>query len=203
MITQNHWEKIYQTKGPQEVSWTQEVPETSLNFIREVASKQDRIIDVGGGDSKLVDYLLDEGFENITVLDISQPALDKAKERLGPEKAAQVNWVASDIREFHPPHSYDIWHDRATFHFLTEEKDINQYVKLVEENVKGHLIMGTFSDNGPQKCSGLPIQQYDEKKMKDLFSKAFQNTGFKRENHVTPTGGEQQFLFGRFERLKG
>lgn len=155
-----HWETIYETKKPEQVSWTQDVPSTSLDFIHGFhLSKNAPIIDIGGGDSKLVDYLVDEGYENITVLDISQKALDRVKERLG-EKAGKVNWVVSDITEFHPQTKYAVWHDRATFHFLTTAEKIEKYLATAENAVTGFMAIGTFSDNGPEKCSGLPIKQY-------------------------------------------
>src|SRR6187402_3411524 len=120
----NHWETVYETKTPEQVSWTQEIPKTSLDFINSFnPDKSARIIDIGGGDSNLVDFLLDQGFENISVLDISAKALEKAKLRLG-EKAKKVNWIVSDITEFEPQTTFDIWHDRAAFHFLTEDSQI-------------------------------------------------------------------------------
>src|SRR5450631_1793514 len=126
----NHWEKIYETKSPEQISWTQNVPKTSLDFIHSFGlTKTAKIIDVGGGDSKLVDYLLDEGYENITVLDISDKALDRAKTRLG-ENAKKVKWIASDITEFQPDTAYDVWHDRATFHFLTTHEQILRYLEI-------------------------------------------------------------------------
>src|SRR6476469_6582079 len=126
----DNWERIYGTKNPDQLRWTQQIPKTSLDFIHSFGlSKTAKIIDIGGGDSKLVDYLLDEGFENITVLDISAEALDKAKKRLG-DKSVKVNWVVSDITEFKPNTTYDVWHDRATFHFLTTSKQIAQYMNI-------------------------------------------------------------------------
>ena len=157
-----HWENVYETKNPEQVSWTQEIPKTSLNLIHSFGlDKKAKIIDIGGGDSKLVDFLLEEGYENITVLDISEKAIEKAQLRLG-SKADKVNWIVSDITQFNPTTQYDIWHDRAAFHFLTTEVDINKYVKTIEKSVSKHLIVGTFSENGPQKCSGLEIKQYSQ-----------------------------------------
>jgi len=147
--TKNHWEKVYETKQPNEVSWTQEVPETSLEFIHSFnLPKTAKIIDVGGGDSKLVDFLLDEGYENITVLDISAKALERAKSRLG-DKASQVTWIVSDVTEFQADTTYDIWHDRATFHFLTTTEQINQYLDIANRAIGSYLTIGTFSKNGP------------------------------------------------------
>ncbi len=169
----DHWEHIYREKGPDEVSWTQAIPSSSLQFIDVLnLSRNARIIDVGGGDSNFVDHLLERGFQNLSVLDISETALEKAKTRLG-ERADQVNWIVSDVLEHSPERAYDIWHDRATFHFLTDPERIREYVDLVERSTNKGLLIATFSDRGPEKCSGLPVEQYDEEKMEALFSKAF------------------------------
>jgi 2-polyprenyl-3-methyl-5-hydroxy-6-metoxy-1,4-benzoquinol methylase len=145
----NHWETVYETKMPNEVSWTQENPKTSLHFIRETQlGKSAKIIDIGCGDSKLVDYLLEEGYENITVLDISVKALERAKIRLG-EKANKVNWIVSDINDFKPDITYDIWHDRATFHFLTTDDQINNYFKTAQKWIHTFFLIGIFSDKAP------------------------------------------------------
>lgn len=196
-----HWETIYSTKQPNEVSWTEDVPSVSLAFIHQAKPAKDaHIIDVGGGDSKLVDHLLAEGFQNISVLDISEAAIARAKKRLGP-MANQVTWIVSDVLRFSPSVAYDLWHDRAAFHFQTEADQIKQYVDLVEKSVKGTLIVGTFSPDGPTKCSGLDIQQYDESGMKAKFEAAhFKNIECKRENHVTPMGGKQNFVFCSFSK---
>mgnify|MGYP003150415279 CR=1 FL=1 len=146
----NHWETVYKTKNPEEVSWTQNVPQTSLNFIHSFGlDKTSTIIDVGGGDSKLVDFLLDEGFENITVLDISGKAIERAKKRLG-DKALKVHWIECDITDFEPEETYDVWHDRAAFHFLTSSDQIEKYKALTMKAVKGYMVLGTFSENGPK-----------------------------------------------------
>ena len=157
-----YWDKIYSTKQANQVSQTQQVPKTSLAFIHSFGlPKTANIIDVGGGDSKLVDYLLDEGFENITVLDISAKALEQAKVRLG-DKGKIVNWVISDITEFNPSTTFDLWHDRATFHFLTTGEQVTKYMETARKSVNGYLTIGTFSKNGPEKCSGLNIKHYSE-----------------------------------------
>ena len=154
---QDHWEKVYETKNPNQVSWTQEVPKTSLDFIHSFGlSKNAKIIDIGGGDSKLVDYLLNEGFENITVLDISSNALQKAQHRLG-DKATKVNWVISNITEFEPNTTFDVWHDRASFHFLTTSAQIEKYMNIARNSVAGYLTIGTFSDNGPKNVVALTL----------------------------------------------
>ncbi|GAA4806598.1 class I SAM-dependent methyltransferase [Litoribaculum gwangyangense] len=195
-----HWETVYETKNPDQVSWTQEIPQTSLEFIHSFGLKKTaKIIDVGGGDSKLVDFLLDEGFENISVLDISSAALEKAKNRLG-EKANKVNWIVSDILEFEPNNTFDVWHDRATFHFLTATDQIKKYMKTVRKSVNGFLIIGTFSQNGPKKCSGLEIKQYDEEMLTAELKDGFDKIKCATENHLTPFGTSQNFLFCSFKR---
>ncbi|RQP20107.1 MAG: class I SAM-dependent methyltransferase, partial [Parapedobacter sp.] len=168
-----HWETVYETKSPDQVSWTQEVPKTSLDFIQSFGmDKTARIIDIGGGDSNLVDFLLDAGYKDITVLDISEKAIDRAKERLG-DRAEKVNWIVSDVTEFEPDTSYDIWHDRAAFHFLTSPGQITKYSETVKKAVTGFVIVGTFSTNGPTKCSGLDIKQYDEKTLTAALGNGF------------------------------
>ncbi|WP_421802362.1 class I SAM-dependent methyltransferase [Flagellimonas sp.] len=195
----NHWETVYNTKNPDEVSWTQEVPQISLDFIHSLQlDKSARIIDVGGGDSKLVDYLLNEGFENVTVLDISGKALERAKKRLG-DKAHKVKWVESDILKFNPQETYDVWHDRAAFHFLTEPEQIQTYVELTKKVVDGHMILGTFSENGPKKCSGLDIKQYNEEAMEATFQN-FEKIHCRTEDHKTPFNTTQNFIFCSFKK---
>lgn len=195
-----HWETIYQTKNADELSWTQTVPQTSLNFIRSFhLAKNANIIDVGGGDSKLVDFLVNEGFENITVLDISEQALEKAKNRLG-NKADKVKWVASDIVEFEPKESFDLWHDRAAFHFLTTKEEIAKYVNTARRAVKGFLTIGTFSDEGPKKCSGLNVKQYNEESLIAELDKGFDKIRCISEDHLTPFNTTQNFLFCSFKR---
>ena len=198
----NHWETVYETKQPNEVSWTQENPKTSIDFIREThIEKSAKIIDIGGGDSKLVDFLLEEGYENITVLDISSSALERAKKRLG-KNAEKVSWIASDITEFKPDTSYDIWHDRATFHFLTTGEQINKYIEITEKWVSGFLIIGTFSNQGPKKCSGLEIKQYSETELEKQFSNRFKKLKCISEDHTTPFETKQNFTFCAFEKIK-
>ena len=199
MDRKNHWETVYNTKNPDEVSWTQEVPQISLDFSHSLQmDKSARIIDVGGGDSKLVDYLLNEGFENVTVLDISGKALERAKKRLG-DKAHKVKWVESDILKFNPQETYDVWHDRAAFHFLTEPEQIQTYVELTKKVVDGHMILGTFSENGPKKCSGLDIKQYNEEAMEATFQN-FEKIHCRTEDHRTPFNTTQNFIFCSFKK---
>lgn len=194
-----HWEKVYETKNPNQVSWTQQKPFKSLEFIHGFnLDKSAKIIDIGGGDSKLVDFLLDEDFENISVLDISATALERAKKRLG-DKADKVEWIVSDITQFEPQTAYDVWHDRAAFHFLTEPEQIEAYTKIAEKAVKGFLCIGTFSKDGPKKCSGLKISKYDAKGLEDVFFPNFTKINCATEDHVTPFDTAQNFLFCSFK----
>jgi len=196
----DHWDKIYATKQPNELSWTEDVPETSLNFIRSFGlPKAAKIIDIGGGDSKLVDFLLDEGYENITVLDISEKAIEKAKDRLG-DKAQKVTWIVSDITAFQPVTHYDIWHDRATFHFLTSAQQIARYVDTARKHVKDYMIIGTFSTNGPSKCSGLDIKQFDAQTLTTQFANGFSKLKCLTTDHITPFNTQQNFLYCSFKR---
>lgn len=191
----NHWDTVYETKLPNEVSWTQEKPTTSLDLIHETnLGKAANIIDIGGGDSTLVDFLLKEGYENVSVLDISAKSLERAKKRLG-INAERVKWIVSDITEFVPETIYDIWHDRATFHFLTSSEQIETYRKTTEKWVAGYLIIGTFSEKGPQKCSGLDIKQYSEIAIENQFSKGFKKIKCSTEDHITPFKTIQNFTF--------
>lgn len=198
----NHWETVYETKSPDQVSWTQEIPKTSLAFIHSFnLDKKAKIIDIGGGDSKLVDFLLDEGYENITVLDISEKAIEKAKERLG-VKANKVNWIVSDIIEFVPKETYDVWHDRAAFHFLTTIDQIEKYIETARKSVSGYMTIGTFSENGPKKCSGLDIKQYSEETLSLEMKNGFEKLHCVTEDHTTPFNTTQNFIFCSFKRQK-
>ena len=196
-----YWESIYQTKEPNEVSWYQEKPETSLNLISETGiEKNAKIIDVGAGASKLADNLLALGFRNITALDVSLNALNESKKRLG-DRANNVKWIVSDLREFETNERYDLWHDRAVLHFLTEEEDIKRYIELVRTYLKpkGYVIVSTFSVNGPKKCSGLDVKQYSEDSMKTLFT-GFEHIKSFEEEHLTPWGSSQIFIWGVFRK---
>ena len=201
MNMQQHWENVYETKKPNEVSWTQPMPQTSLELIHALyLLKTASIIDIGGGESTLVDHLLEEGFENITVLDISSKALDKTKQRLG-AKAEKVKWIVADITEFKPDTTYDLWHDRATFHFLTTATQINKYIDIASNAVKGFLTIGTFSENGPTKCSGLSITQYNEESLTALMKNRFERIKCITEDHTTPFNTKQNFLFCTFKKV--
>ncbi|MBZ9786241.1 class I SAM-dependent methyltransferase [Psychroflexus sp. CAK57W] len=198
----SHWDKIYQTKALQDVSWFQPTPETSLSFFEEFeVPKTAKIIDIGGGDSFLVDHLLERGYKDITVLDISAEAIDRAKQRLG-DKAGQVSWIVSDVTQFQPSETYDFWHDRAVFHFLTQDTDISAYVKIAQQGLKQNavLVMGTFSEQGPTKCSGIEIQQYSETSMTDIFKPYFEKVSCRTVDHETPSGAIQNFVFCSFKK---
>jgi len=200
--TKSHWENVFATKNPNEVSWTQEYPKTAMNHIESLElSKTANIIDIGGGDSNLVDALLDNGYENIWVLDISEFALERAKKRLG-EKANRVHWIVSDITEFSTDIKFDFWHDRAVFHFLTQQENIDKYVALINNAMQdnGNFLLGTFSENGPLKCSGLEIKQYSENAMRQTFNQSFQAVNCFTENHTTPFNTIQNFQFCGFKR---
>ena len=200
MSTKSHWEKIYSEKSPKEVSWTQEVPETSIEFFNDFKlSKTSPIIDVGGGESKFVDYLLAEGYKNISVLDISENAIKKAKDRLG-EKSKNIEWILCDINDFNPKKKYALWHDRAVFHFLTSSVEINRYVENVKLNSE-NFIVGTFSTSGPKKCSGLEISQYDKNLLSKLFEESMTIKKVEYINHITPFETTQNFIFCSFSAI--
>ncbi len=198
-----HWENIYQTKQINEVSWYQPTPGTSLELIKQFNLPDTaKIIDVGGGDSFLVDNLLDSGYSGITVLDISQAAIDRAKTRLG-GRAKDVKWIVADAADFKPTEKYELWHDRAAFHFLTDEQEIRKYIETASKyiNTGGVLILGTFSEAGPKKCSGIEIRQYSETTMTALLHGNFEKIECIRVDHKTPMGGIQNFLFCCFRKL--
>jgi SAM-dependent methyltransferase len=193
-----HWEKIYGAKTPETVSWYRRHLETSLALIqRTAAANTASIIDVGGGESTLVDDLLAHGFRNVIILDISQTAIDVTKKRLGPA-AERVRWLVADItRASLEPSAYDVWHDRAVFHFLTAPEDRAAYVRQVARSVKrgGHVIVSTFGPEGPTKCSGLNVIRYDADSLHDEFGATFKLVESSKELHETPFGTTQQFLY--------
>lgn len=199
----NHWENIYQTKVLTEVSWYQPTPESSLNFFKKFdVLTNAKIIDIGGGDSFLVDHLLELGYHDITVLDISAAAIERAKQRLG-TRAIEVKWIVADASDFTPTEQYDFWHDRAAFHFLTDEQDITTYLETAHQFItpNGILVIGTFSEKGPTKCSGIDIKQYSETTMTDLFGKLFKKIDCFTTDHKTPSGSIQNFVFCSFRKL--
>lgn len=198
MNNKEHWEKVYSTKASDAVSWYAPHLETSLNLIHQAtANKSSAIIDIGGGEATLVDDLLAEGYADISVLDISQKAIDVARERIG-KQADMVHWYCADITKATlPQHYFDVWHDRAVFHFLTEEAQRVQYVEQVMRSVKkgGYVIMSTFGLNGPEKCSGLDVVRYDAERLHKEFGKTFNLINSTTEIHNTPMGTTQQFLY--------
>jgi ubiquinone/menaquinone biosynthesis C-methylase UbiE len=199
-----HWEDIYQTKQLNEVSWFQPKPETSLDFFKQFnVPTTAKVIDIGGGDSFLVDHLIELGYQDITVLDISEAALERAKKRLG-SRASQVKWIVADAATFKPTEKYDFWHDRAAFHFLTQKKEITSYLETIQQNIKssGILILGTFSDQGPKKCSGIEIKQYSETTMTEKLKMFFEKIQCITVDHKTPTGTSQNFIFCSFRRIE-
>ncbi len=198
----SHWENVFATKNPNEVSWTQKYPKTAIEYLENLnLSKTANIIDVGGGDSNLVDTLLEKGYQNIWVLDISEFALERAKKRLG-DKADLVHWLVSDITEFNPEVKFDFWYDRAVFHFLTKQESITKYLSIISDAVadNGNFLLGTFSENGPLKCSGLEIKQYSKTTMKQTFETNFEVVKSFTENHKTPFDTIQKFQFCGFKR---
>jgi len=201
-VRKEHWENVFANKQETEVSWFQPYPKTSIEFVKLFDLPLDaNIIDIGGGDSHFVDALLEEGYKNIWVLDISENALSRAKKRLG-DNANKVNWVVSDIIDFIPPVEFDFWHDRAAFHFLTTEENMSKYVAIAERGIKarGGLILGTFSETGPTKCSGLEIKQYSETSMSSRFELSFDRVKCITEEHQTPFNTIQNFLFCSFKK---
>lgn len=197
-----HWDKVYGTKAAHEVGWFQPRPETSLGLIAHSGIGRDEaVIDVGGGASLLVDRLLDGGWSDVSVLDVSAQALYATRQRLG-ERADRVQWLVEDVTGFEPTRQYAIWHDRAVFHFLTYPEERDAYVKAATAGVKpgGCLIVATFGPQGPEQCSGLPVVRYEPAELASLFEKGFEPAETVEEIHHTPGGVSQQFFYSRFVR---
>jgi 2-polyprenyl-3-methyl-5-hydroxy-6-metoxy-1,4-benzoquinol methylase len=197
-----HWENVYSTKAENEVSWFQENPAPSLELIDLARpAPASAVVDIGGGASHLVDALIDRGFSNVTVLDLSEAALDAAKARLG-GKATRARWIAADVTKWYPTQLFDIWHDRAAFHFLTTEADQAAYVERLEKAVKpgGHVIIGTFTMNGPERCSGLPIVRHDAASLGKVLGGDFELLHTRLHDHTTPWAAIQHFQFSVFRR---
>jgi 2-polyprenyl-3-methyl-5-hydroxy-6-metoxy-1,4-benzoquinol methylase len=197
-----HWEKVYQSKSPHEVSWFQAVPELSLRLMRSAGiALNEPVIDIGGGASKLVDALYNEGYSDISVLDVSTSALTHAKKRLG-NKASNITWYDQDITQFTPPKQFSLWHDRAVFHFLTHQADRDSYIAVLKKALKpgGHLIIMAFATDGPVKCSGLEIVQYDTTKLINALGPGFDLVEDGYEIHKTPVGNQQKFAYFMFTR---
>ena len=198
MDTREHWERVYETKAPDQVSWFRPHLETSLQLIERAAGAVSAsIIDVGGGASTLVDDLIARGYRNITVLDVSQTAIDVTRARLGPA-SQNVRWLTADITKADlPDHAFDVWHDRAVFHFLTAHEERLAYVRKVASAVKpgGHVIISTFGTEGPNRCSGLDVLRYDARSLHGEFGARFRLISSSEELHHTPFGTTQQFLY--------
>ena len=201
---QAHWEKVYASKRENELSWFQENPATSRDLVAKAgANTASAVIDVGGGASRLVDALIEKGFRAVTVLDLSEAALAAAKARLG-RRAELVQWVVADVTVWDPhAAAYDVWHDRAAFHFLTEECERAAYVACLTKAVKpgGHAIIATFAPDGPERCSGLPVARYDAQSLHRAVGDAFELIETLRHEHRTPWGSEQHFQFSLFRRV--
>ena len=199
---QAHWENVYTTKGENEVSWYQQSPAPSVELIVQAgATGKSAIIDIGGGASRLVDHLVEQGFEDITVLDLSEAALQAARARLG-ARADRVRWLTADVTTWEPPKPYDVWHDRAAFHFLTDEKDRAAYIERLRIGLEvgGHAIIATFAPDGPEKCSGLPVARYDSASLGQTLGSGFRLVHARRHEHVTPWDSQQIFQFSVFRR---
>jgi SAM-dependent methyltransferase len=192
-----HWDEVYGTKSSVDVSWYQPVPETSLRLIGNAGvAQQDPVIDAGGGASTLVDHLLEGGYSDVTILDVARNGLGQARNRLGP-RAAAVNWIVADVLSFEPPRQYRLWHDRAVLHFLVDEEERERYVAVLRNALApgGQLVLATFGPRGPLKCSGLEIRRYTIEKVEELLGPGFELQAHELEDHRTPGGATQQFLY--------
>ncbi|MBY6240358.1 trans-aconitate 2-methyltransferase [Methylosinus sp. Sm6] len=198
---QAHWDSVYAAKGETEVSWFQETPSPSLELLHLVARSSSAVIDIGGGESRLVDSLLAGGFENITVLDLSAKALAAARARLG-DKGNKVKWIVGDVTEWRPSETYDVWHDRAAFHFLTDQNQQTAYIQRLQAALRpgGHAIFGTFALDGPEKCSGLPVTRYSAESLSVLLGADFVLIDSRHHEHSTPWQTVQRFQFSTFRR---
>jgi hypothetical protein len=199
---QSHWETVYSSKAETEVSWFQDLPAPSLDIIKSLgATRNTSIIDIGGGASRLVDALLAEGFEQLSVLDLSDHALAAARRRLG-AAAQKLCWIVDDVTAWAPTRVYDLWHDRAAFHFLTAPRAQAAYADRVAKAIRpgGHVIIGTFALDGPERCSGLPVSRHDAASIGAVLGEDFQLVETRRHDHVTPGGAVQRFQFSSFQR---
>jgi 2-polyprenyl-3-methyl-5-hydroxy-6-metoxy-1,4-benzoquinol methylase len=197
-----HWQNVYKEKAENQVSWFQETPAVSLELIEAVDPKFDSaVVDIGGGASRLVDVLVREGYRDLTVLDVSENAIAMAKARLG-EPAEMVKWIVADVTQWEPTRRYDLWHDRAAFHFLTEAPERTAYSECLADALRpgGHAIIATFAMDGPERCSGLPVVRYDAARLSATLGNAFAFVETRRHDHRTPMGGVQRFQFSIFRR---
>jgi SAM-dependent methyltransferase len=196
----DHWQSVYTTKGEREVSWFQERPDLSLDLIAEAGgARRASVIDIGGGASRLPDALLERGYSDVTVLDVSEAALATSRARLG-ALAGKIDWIAADVTTWEPARHFDVWHDRAVLHFLTEAADRKAYVERLTKALRpgGRAIIGTFALDGPEKCSGLPVVRYDAAGLADLLGVPFELQASRRHEHATPWGSLQRFQFSIF-----
>ncbi|HZL35396.1 MAG TPA: class I SAM-dependent methyltransferase [Tepidisphaeraceae bacterium] len=201
-IPRDHWQNAYLTQSESQVSWHEDDPQLSLELIAEYSTPQARVIDIGGGSSVLAGRLLERGYCDVAVLDISPAALDRAKARIGKSRD-RIRWIAADITQADKLGSFDIWHDRAVFHFLTAPRDRQAYVFLANKTIVigGHLIIGTFALSGPEKCSGLPVERYDARKLALALGSGFRLIKEIAQTHSTPMGQTQDFIYAVFERV--
>ena len=199
---QTHWQSIYAAKGEREVSWFQDNAQPSLALIEEVASPFSAVIDIGGGASRLADALLERGFAALTILDLSPTALAAAKEQIG-SGAERIDWIVADVTTWEPSRAYDVWHDRATFHFMVAESDRAAYLSRLVRALKlgGHAIIATFAPDGPEQCSGLPVRRYDAETLGQTLGLAFRLISTRRHKHITPWGQAQPFQFSLFRHI--
>ena len=202
MSSQQHWDAVHRNRVPELVTWYQEHPALSLSFVAATGLGSDAsVVDVGGGCSRFTDCLLDEGFTNLTVLDLSSVAIGYGCQRLG-DRADEVTWIEGDVLRHRFDTTFDVWHDRAVFHFLVDPADQDRYVERLNATVPigGHVIIATFALDGPDKCSGLPVQRYGPEALSRTLGHEFEAVDFQHETHHTPTGATQQFLYGHFQR---
>ncbi len=200
-MSQQHWESVWEARSAEEVSWFQADPATSLRLIESVTEPGAAVIDIGSGATRLVEALHADGYRDLTVLDISASALSRARERLGND-AAEVTWIVEDVTAFRPRRHFDLWHDRAVLHFLTEAADRRAYRRTVKRCIAdgGHVVVATFGPEGPVSCSGLPVMRHDQRSLGETLGDDFEPIEYVEEEHRTPGGATQQFLYGLFRR---
>jgi SAM-dependent methyltransferase len=202
MNREEHWDRAYRDRPATELSWYRPALDTSLELIRQVSEPSSRVIDVGAGAATLVDDLLDLGYSRLTVLDVSREALARTQARLGP-RGARINWILGDVTQVRlPPAACDVWHDRAAFHFLTDERDRRAYADIAARALSpgGHIVIATFAPDGPERCSGLPVCRHSGQSIALEFGSAFELVEERRETHLTPAGREQKFMYALLRR---
>jgi ubiquinone/menaquinone biosynthesis C-methylase UbiE len=203
MTRKAHWDAVYASKSDDQVSWFQAEPELSLRMVRDTGlGAGARILDVGGGASRLVDRLLEDGHTTVGVIDVAENGLRKCRNRLGSD-AESVEWILSDVITWVPSERWDVWHDRAVFHFLVDERDRSRYLHVLKRALasSGHVILATFGPDGPERCSGLPTVRYSVNTMRETLGSGFELEDSQIEEHRTPSGSTQQFLYCRFQRI--